>query len=266
MNHTMDHAWRYRSGLQIARFACCTIAFLTVLLSVAHGQPKPAFDAQTLLEEIDRAQRYASISYEGTMEIVQGNRILIKQFTARARGSNLVFLEFTNPEDRGVRMLRIEQTIWMYFPSEGETVRISGSMMRQGLMGSNLSYEEVAEGGSLRESYAPAVLGEETVDGRRCILLSLTSNRKDISFPIRKLWVDAERKVPLKIELYARSGSLMKTIMVRTLESIDGRILPTRIEILDALKKNSRTVFSMRSVKLDIALPDSLFTMEALTR
>lgn len=266
MKHTMNHAWRFRSRLQIARFACCTIAFFAALLAVAHGQPKPALDAQILLEEIDRAQHYKSISYEGIMEIVQGNRTVLKQFTARARGSNFVFLEFTNPEDKGVRMLRLEQTIWMYFPSEGETVRIAGSMMRQGLMGSNLSYEEVAEGGSLRESYTPAVLGEETMDGQRCIVLSLTSKRKDVSFPVRKLWVDAERKVPLKIELYARSGSLMKTMLVRTLEPIDGRILPTRIEIVDALKKNSRTLFSMRSVKLDIALPDSLFTMEALTR
>ncbi len=243
-----------------------TIAFLLVLVSPGHAQQTRAIDPQALLEEIDRVQRYASISYEGTMEIIQGNRVLVKQFTAKARGSGLVFLEFTNPEDKGVRMLRVDQAIWMYFPTEGETVRIAGSMMRQGLMGSNLSYEEVAEGESLRGTYAPAILGEDTVDGRPCILLSLTSTRKDISYPTRKLWVDVERRVPLRIELYARSGSLMKTIHVRAIESISGRLLPTRVEIVDALKKNSRTIFSMRSVKLDITLPDSLFTMETLTR
>ena len=70
----------------------------------------------------------------------------------------------------------------------------------------------------------------------------------------------------LKIELYARSGILMKTMYVKEIEAIAGRQLPTRVEIVDALKKNSKTVFSMQSVKIDVAMPDSMFSMEALTK
>jgi len=223
-------------------------------------------EAETLLEAIDSAQQYSSISYIGLMEITQGSRVLKKQFIANARGLDKVILEFTNPEDKGTRMLRLGSTIWMYFPSEGETVRISGSLLRQGLMGSNLSYEEVAEGESLREAYSAQIIKEETLDGRLCKLLKLVSSRTDISYPVRILWVDASRKVPLKIELYARSGILMKTMYVKEIEAIAGRQLPTRVEIVDALKKNSKTVFSMQSVKIDAAMPDSMFSMEALTK
>jgi len=222
--------------------------------------------ALALLDAIDSAQRYSSISYTGAMEITQGSRVLKKQYTAYARGSDHVLLEFTNPEDRGVRMLRLGASIWMYFPSEGDTIRISGSLMRQGLMGSNLSYEEVAEGESLRASYSAEIIREEMLDGRPCAVLKLTSSKTDISYPTRVLWVDASRKVPLKIELYARSGILMKTIYVRDLQPISGRLLPITIEIVDALKKNSKTLFSMRDIKLDLDLADNLFTMQALTR
>ncbi len=200
------------------------------------------------------------------MEITQGSRVLKKEYSAYARGSDHVLLEFTNPEDRGVRMLRLGASIWMYFPSEGDTIRISGSLMRQGLMGSNLSYEEVAEGESLRASYNAVILREENYDDRLCAVLKLTSSKSDISYPVRILWVDSARNVPLKIELYARSGLLMKTVYVRELQAISGRLLPTTIEIVDALKKNSKTVFSMLNIKLDLSLPDSLFTMQALTR
>ncbi|HBK58837.1 MAG TPA: hypothetical protein DDZ37_05755 [Spirochaetaceae bacterium] len=223
-------------------------------------------EAQAILDAIDAAQQYSSISYVGTMEITQGSRVLKKQFSAYARGKDRVFLEFSNPEDRGVRMLRLGSSIWMYFPSERDTVRISGSLMRQGLMGSNLSYEEVAEGESLKESYSAEILREETLDGRPCKVLRLTSPRTDVSYPVRTLWVDDVRKIPLKIELYARSGILMKTMYIKNAEAISGRLLPTTIEIVDALKKNSKTVFSMSSIKLDIALPDSMFSMEALTK
>lgn len=222
--------------------------------------------ALALLDAVDSAQQYSSISYTGLMEITQGLRVLKKQYIAYARGSDHMLLEFTNPEDRGVRMLRLGSSIWMYFPSEGDTIRISGSLMRQGLMGSNLSYEEVAEGESLRSSYSADIIKEENFDGRPCKVLKLSSSKSDISYPVRILWVDSSRKVPLKIELYARSGILMKTIYVRDLQAISGRLLPTTIEIVDALKKNSKTVFNMQSVKLDIALPDSMFTMQALTK
>ncbi len=222
--------------------------------------------ALALLDAVDSAQQYSSISYTGAMEITQGSRVLKKQYIAYARGSDHVLLEFTNPEDRGVRMLRLDASIWMYFPSEGDTIRISGSLMRQGLMGSNLSYEEVAEGESLRSSYSAEIVKEEILDGRPCTVVKLTSSKSDISYPVRILWVDSERKVPLKIELYVRSGLLMKTMYIRNLQKISGRLLPTSIEIVDALKKNSKTLFSMHNIKLDIALPDSMFTMQALTK
>jgi outer membrane lipoprotein-sorting protein len=223
-------------------------------------------EAQAILDAIDEAQQYSSISYIGTLEITQGSRVLKKQFSAYARGKDRVFLEFSNPEDRGVRMLRLGSSIWMYFPSERDTVRISGSLMRQGLMGSNLSYEEVAEGESLKGSYSAEILREEALDGQPCKVLKLISPKADISYPVRTLWVDEVRKIPLKIELYARSGILMKTMYIKNAEAVSGRLLPTTVEIVDALKKNSKTVFSMSSIKLDIALPDSLFSMEALTK
>ncbi len=238
----------------------------TPAADAGHPPSQATQAALALLDAVDTAQRYSSISYIGAMEITQGSRVLKKQYSAYARGSDHVLLEFTNPEDRGVRMLRLGASIWMYFPSEGDTIRISGSLMRQGLMGSNLSYEEVAEGESLRSTYSAEILREENLDGQPCAVLKLTSSKNDISYPMRILWVDAARKVPLKIELNARSGLLMKTIYVRDLRMVSGRTLPATIEIVDALKKNSKTLFSMSSIKLDITLPDSMFTMRALTK
>lgn len=240
--------------------------FLCIPILCAAAQTSGTQSAEALLDAVDAAQSYSSISYTGSMEITQGSRVLKKQFSAWARGRDHVFLEFSNPEDRGVRMLRLGSSIWMYFPSERDTVRISGSLMRQGLMGSNLSYEEVAEGESLKNSYKPEILREEPIDGQSCAVLKLVSSRTDISYPTRILWVDVARKIPLKIELYARSGLLMKTMYIRDLAPVDGRLLSSRIEIVDALKKNSKTVVSMQSIKLDAAMPDSMFTMEALTK
>ena len=54
----------------------------------------------------------------------------------RRRRREESFVEFTNPEDKGVRYLKTDKNLWMYFPVEQETVKISGHLLKEGMMGS----------------------------------------------------------------------------------------------------------------------------------
>ena len=42
-------------------------------------------------------------------------------------------------------------------------------------------------------------------------LLFLTAKIKGLSYPMRRAWIDKEYLLPLKEELYAKSGKLLKT-------------------------------------------------------
>ncbi|MEJ5183819.1 MAG: outer membrane lipoprotein-sorting protein [Rectinemataceae bacterium] len=246
--------------------ACGLVLMLLSGTAVAAHAAEPAAEAESILRAVEAAQTYRTIEYEGMMEITSGTRVLVKRFRTWAAGSDKVLVEFTNAEDKGVRMLRLGSTVWMYFPSERETVRISGSLLRQGLMGSNISYEEIAEGAHYLDSYRATLVRREEYAGRPCAVIRLEARQNTMTFATRILWVDLERNVPLKTELYARSGLLLKTIEVRRLEQIEGRLMPVEVDIIDATRQRSMTRFTMEKVRLDRPMDASLFSLEALTR
>jgi len=223
-------------------------------------------DASGILARVDANQVYNSIYYEGEMEIMSGSRTKTKTMKAWSSGSGKAFIEFSNPEDRGVRMLKLDKNLWMYFPSERDTVKISGALLRQGMMGSDFSYEDAMEPNDLKNLYTASVAGREAVEGRDCYVLELVAKSKDVAYAKRKIWIDAERFIVARSELYARSGMLLKISRTLGYTQIGARYFPSVVEFSDALKKNSRTVMSMTSLKLDAPIDESRFSLQALTK
>jgi outer membrane lipoprotein-sorting protein len=232
----------------------------------AASLPAPAPDALTILDRVDANQVYATIYYEGKMEIFSGGKSKVKTMIAWASGSEKSLIEFTNPEDRGVRMLKLEKNLWMYFPREKDTVKISGSLLRQGMMGSDFSYEDAMESDELRSLYSASVLRMEEVEGRNCYVLELAARTRDVAYSKRMVWVDAERWIVMRAELYARSGMLLKVHRTLDVAKMGSRYFPSVTELSDAIKKNSRTVMSMTSLVLDKPIDEAKFSLQALTR
>lgn len=223
-------------------------------------------NAIELLARIDRNQAFTSIEYSARMEIRIGKQLRVKAMKAWALSDKKAFIEFTNPEDSGTRMLKLEKELWMYFPKEQDTVRISGHLLKEGLMGSDLSYEDALESDELSTMYQASVSGEAQVDGRRAFVVELKAKTPQAKYDRRILWVDAERFVVLSEEMYARSGRLLKTSSVKKVERIDGRWYATVVVLEDKLRKDSSTTIIMDSLRLDVALSDELFTRAALER
>jgi outer membrane lipoprotein-sorting protein len=78
------------------------------------------------------------------------------------------------------------------------------------------------------------------------------------------MWIDTERYVPLKQELYARSGKLLKMIELKDVIKVDGRWFPSRIVYKDMLKQGEGTEFNFKSIKFNQQIPEYIFTKAAL--
>jgi outer membrane lipoprotein-sorting protein len=255
-----------RKGLFIFRIISISIAFAVLALGPLFSLDAEENGAEAILTKVDANQSYRTIYYEGTMEIVSGKKSKVKTMKAWVSGSDKAFIEFTNPEDRGVRFLKLETNLWMYFPKEKDTVKIAGALLRQGMMGSDFSYEEAMESKDLVSSYSAATAGNEEVDGRPCVVLELNSKSKNSAYARRRLWVDEERNIVLKAELYAKSGLLLKTSRTLKVTQLGSRYFPSIVELADAIKKDSRTVLTMDALVLDKPIDESRFSLQALTR
>jgi negative regulator of sigma E activity len=81
---------------------------------------------------------------------------------------------------------------------------------------------------------------------------------------VRRIWVDQERNIPLKEELYGKSGKLLKRTSLTDVQKIQGRWFPMKIIFKDMLKAGDGTQFIMESIKLDEAIPEDIFSKASL--
>lgn len=181
------------------------------------------------------------------------------------RGRTRSFTEYLDPpREKGTKMLKLEDQLWTYTPAADRTILISGHMLRQSVMGSDLSYEDMMEDPRLTAMYTASVAGEEEREGRACWVLELVSRGGEIAYFKRKVWVDKERDVALREERFAKSGKLLKTTEVKKVERQGGRWVPTQIVFKDALKEGEGTEFVLEAIEFNASIPDHVFTKASL--
>lgn len=224
-----------------------------------------AQSADEILDRVDRNMSSENRIFESTM-IIHGTRTS-RTITSRSYsvGDTKAFTEYLSPaREQGTKMLKLEDQLWIYSPSTDRTIQISGHMLRQSVMGSDLSYEDMMEDRKLTDVYDASVTGSEEIEGRKCNVLELKARVTDIAYATRKMWIDSERYIPLREELYAKSGQLLKRSTMSDVIRVDGRWFPSTIIYKDMLKQGEGTEFRITGIKFNQQIPEHIFTKAAL--
>lgn len=237
----------------------------TLWLSFAFQTSYP--DPLEILKKVDQNMISKNKVIESKM-IINGRRksrtVVSKGY---AEGDDKSFTEYLAPDrEKGTKMLKLEDRLWIYSPSTDRTIQLSGHMLRQSVMGSDLSYEDMMEDRELTDLYDAKVTGEETLEDRKTWVLELNAKVEDVSYAKRKMWIDQERYVPLKEELFAKSGQLLKKTSMSEVEQIDGRWYPKKMNYKDMLKSGNGTDFIVVSIAFDADIPEYLFSKAALKK
>ncbi len=225
------------------------------------------FTAEEILQRVDENMSSNSTITKSKM-VIHGRRntreIVSKGY---AEGNEKAFTEYLAPErEKGTKMLKLEDKLWIYNPSTDRTIQLSGHMLRQSVMGSDLSYEDLMEDRKLTDIYDAKITGEEVIDNRQCWVLELNATVEDASYQKRKTWIDQERFAPLKEELYAKSGQLLKQITMKNVEKIEGRWYPKNVNYKDMLKEGEGTDFITLEIQFNPEIPDYIFNKASLKR
>jgi len=103
-------------------------------------------------------------------------------------------------------------------------------------MGSDLSYEDMMEDPVLGDIDEAEISGEETLLERPCWILDLLAKKEKTAYARRRAWVDQERFLILRSELFARSGKLLKTLEAKSVRRFGERWVQDRMIFKDAMK------------------------------
>jgi outer membrane lipoprotein-sorting protein len=224
-------------------------------------------EGKQILDRIDQNLSSENRIFSSSM-IIHGRRtthtVRLKTWTA---GKNKSFTEYLFPvRDQGTKMLKLEEQLWIYSPPTDRIIEIAGHMLRQSVMGSDLSYEDLMEDNKLTDQYTALVTGSEVVDGHNCWVIKLTAFVSEIAYQEQKLWVDQERNIPLREEMFAKSGTLLKKTELSDVQRINGRWYPKKIVFKDMLKEGTGTEFIIEDIEFNVKIDNYVFSKASLKK
>jgi outer membrane lipoprotein-sorting protein len=227
----------------------------------------PSEDASSILAKVDQNMASQSKKIKSKMVVHgrRGDREIVS--LGYSQGSEKSFTEYLSPErEKGTKMLKLGDKLWIYSPSTDRTIQLSGHMLKQSVMGSDLSYEDMMEDRKLLDLYDAKLEGEDEVNSVLAWKMTLTAKVDDVAYYKREIWVDKDKYVPVKELLYAKSGVLLKKTEYSDVKKVSGKWIPHRVLFKDQLKKGGGTEFVILQMEIDPSIPEYLFTKASLKK
>jgi outer membrane lipoprotein-sorting protein len=241
------------------------VIIFTLLFFLAGTGLLFALTAEEIIKKVENNRVHETSKVEGKMIIEDRFGKRTSTFISYSRGEDEMLIEFTSAREAGQKILRTNNEIYLYYPDAEELIRMQGAALRQSVLGSDFSYEDMTGEKSLLETYEVRLLGNEVVEDRPCYKVQLEARTRDVAYPKEIIWVDKELFVGWKVHKFSLSGKLLKEMVVQEIEQVKGDYVPTHIKMVDTMKKSSGTEFIIEDIQVDIPLDPSLFSLEELT-
>lgn len=170
-------------------------------------------------------------------------------------------------KDKGQVFMKRETEMWNWMPSIGRMIKIPASMMSQGWMGSDYTNDDILKESSIVRDYNHSIDKEETIDGFTCYKIQMIPKEEAavIWAKVYK-WITKDEFIQIKSEYYDEDDDLVKSDFGYDFKKMDGRLIPSRIEIVPADGEGKKTVILLKEVQFDIELPTTYFSQQNMKR
>lgn len=186
------------------------------------------------------------------------------EFRSWSMGDDYALTLITAPaRDKGQSFLKRANEMWNWNPSISRLIKLPPSMMSQGWMGSDYTNDDILRESSVVNDYTHKIEAEEAVEGRDCYKVRLTSKPDaNVLWGYQVWWVDKKDFILLKAELYDEDSYLVRSEMASDLKVMDGRLIPTLIELLPAETEGNKTILKILEMKFNIDINEDFFSQQ----
>ncbi len=240
-----------------------TMTIKRILLALALLVALPviaAIDGNDILKKVDR--NLEPESYEMYRKLINiepsGDKKEFVLYSVKKGRDKVVALFLAPSSDKGRATLRQADNMWLYIPSVGKPVRITSL---QSVVGGVFNNADI-----LRLDYTEEYNAESVEEQKEAYILALKARTNEVAYDKLKMWVDRKLLLPTKIEAYAASGLLIKTIYFKDIKDFGGGIRrPATVETDSPLYKGHKSVMLYSQLKKR-DFPDEVFTLNYLSR
>ena len=238
--------------MKIALFALSVILF--------SATPALSLDGGAILKQVDKNLQPESFeSYRKLINIEpNGAKREFLLYTLKKGNDKIVSLFLSPASEKGRATLRLGDNMWLYIPNVGKPVRITSL---QSVVGGVFNNADI-----MRLDYNVEYDVQNIADEKTEYVLDLKAKTATVAYDKLKMWVDKKTVVPTKIECYAATGLLIKTLYFKERKPFDEGVLrPSVIETDSPLYKDYQSILVYAGVKRR-TVADEVFTLEFLPR
>lgn len=171
------------------------------------------------------------------------------------------------PREAGQTFLKRGNEMWNWNPSIGRLIKLPPSLMSQGWMGSDYTNDNILKESSIVTDYIHEIKGEENIGGRVCYVISMKARENaSVIWGRQKRWIDKKDFLMLKAEEYDEDGTLVRTETGSEIREMDGRSIPTRIELVQADTPANKTLLEIREIRFNLPLETGFFSQQNMKR
>ncbi len=163
--------------------------------------------------------------------------------------------------EKGKKILRIEQNMWMYFPSNQKAIRVSS---KDRLMGGDFSFTDIIRV-DLVHDYHSVLVGDKDIGGTDCYELELKAKDPTVAYDKVMYYVNKSTFNPVYAEYYTVSGKMLKSMTFKDPKVLGGILRPTVLQVDSVITKGNKTVIEILSIEPK-EFSDNMFTLEYLKR
>ena len=233
--------------------------FLALLTVLSVAPPAYGLDGTEILKKVDANLQPESFeSYRKLINIEpSGAKREFLLYTLKKGNDKIVSLFLSPASEQGRATLRLGDNMWLYIPNVGKPIRITSLQSVVGGVFNNADIMRL----DYNVEYDVQSMGDEKTEH----VLDLKAKTGTVAYDKLKMWVDKKTVVPTKIECYAATGLLIKTLYFKERKPFDEGVLrPSVIETDSPLYKDYQSILVYAGVKRRVA--DEVFTLEFLPR
>ena len=217
-------------------------------------------EGNKILKKVD--ENLMPVSYESYRKLINeepdGSKKEFIFFTVKKGKDKVAMLYISPASEKGRATLRLGDNMWLYIPNVGRPIRITSM---QSVIGGVFNNADI-----MRLDYSveyEATISDQTPSE---YILNLKARTRTVAYDRLKMWVDKKNIMVKKVECYAASGTLIKTLEFKNLKNFgDGIMRPAVIETSSPLYRGYRSFMIFSGMK-HRKFPDEVFTLEYLSR
>ncbi len=258
----------------LGHFAKASIAIFLLASGLAaaadtgSGERTPALDARAreIVDRVDQIMRGDSSVADMTMEIQSEHWKRSLEAKAWSKGTERALILIEKPiKEAGTATLKAEDNIWNYLPKVERVIKIPSSMMMGAWMGSHFTNDDLVKESRMIRDYSIETTFEGERDGAAMWEFTLTPH-EDAAVVWGKIVLEVRQAdyMPTWQKYFDEGGAMVRTLTFGDYREMDGRLVPTRMEVRPVDEPSEYTRITYQNLDFDVDLDDGFFSLRNL--